>query len=166
MTAAGFSAHSQGLGEHPAKLPRGAAKAGKATARSYIPAMIYSHENPTRQAFVRGLLQRCPCCGKGTLFARYLKQVDACADCGEKFAHIRADDGPAWATVMVVGHVVVAALLIVESAIVLPIWTSIGGFIALSVVLVLALLQRAKGAFIGMIWSMGATGDDVKLAAD
>jgi uncharacterized protein (DUF983 family) len=36
----------------------------------------------------------------------------------------------------------------------------------LSVVLVLALLQRAKGAFIGMIWSMGATGDDLKLAAD
>jgi hypothetical protein len=26
-------------------------------------------------------------------------------------------------------------------------------------------LQRAKGAFIGMIWSMGATGDDLKIAA-
>jgi hypothetical protein len=32
-------------------------------------------------------------------------------------------------------------------------------------VLVLALLQRAKGAFIGMIWSMGATGADLKIVA-
>jgi len=121
--------------------------------------MIYNHENPTRQAFVRGLLERCPHCGKGHLFRAYLKPVDACSDCGETFDGIRADDGPAWATVMVVGHVVVAALLIVESAITLPIWISISGFIALSVALVLALLQRAKGAFIGMIWSMGATGN-------
>ena len=136
-----------------------------AASRPYIPAMIYVHENPTRQAFVRGLMERCPGCGKGHLFHSYLKQVDACSDCGERFAHIRADDGPAWATVMVVGHIVVALLLIVESAITLPIWLSIGGFIALSVVLVLALLQRAKGAFIGIIWSMGATGDDLKLAA-
>jgi uncharacterized protein (DUF983 family) len=127
--------------------------------------MIYSNENPTKQAFVRGFLQRCPNCGKGHLFRAYLKPVDACADCGEKFSEIRADDGPAWATVMVVGHIVVALLLIVESTIVLPAWLSIGGFIALSVVLVLALLQRAKGAFIGMIWSMGATGDDLKIAA-
>ena len=128
--------------------------------------MIYRHENPTRQAFVRGLMQRCPSCGKGHLFRSYLKQVDACADCGERFSHIRADDGPAWATVMVVGHIVIALLLIVESAFVLPIWLSLAGFFALSIVLVLALLQRAKGAFIGMIWSMGATGDDLKLAAD
>jgi uncharacterized protein (DUF983 family) len=127
--------------------------------------MIYSHENPTRQAFVRGLMQRCPNCGKGDLFRAYLKQVDSCTECGERLSEIRADDGPAWATVMVAGHIVVALLLIVESAIVLPIWLSIGGFIALSLVLVLALLQRAKGAFIGMIWSMGATGADLKIAA-
>jgi uncharacterized protein (DUF983 family) len=126
--------------------------------------MIYSHENPTRQAFVRGLMERCPCCGKGQLFRSYLKQVDACADCGERFSDIRADDGPAWATVMVVGHIVIAVLLIVESATVLPMWLSISGFFVLSIVLVLALLQHAKGAFIGMIWSMGATGDDLKIA--
>jgi uncharacterized protein (DUF983 family) len=133
-----------------------------AAGRAQISGMVYHHENPTRQAFVRGLMQRCPNCGKGHLFRAYLKQVDACADCGEKFSDIRADDGPAWATVMVVGHIVVALLLIVESTITLPIWLSISGFIVLSLVLVLALLQRAKGAFIGMIWAMGATGDDVK----
>lgn len=157
----------QGLGYRPTPNCRAAVRElCEGTLCPYLLRMIYRHENPTRQAFVRGLMQRCPGCGKGLLFGRYLKQVDACADCGQRFAHIRADDGPAWATVMVVGHVVVAALLIVESAVVLPIFYSIGGFIALSVVLVLALLQRAKGAFIGMIWAMGATGDDPKLAAD
>jgi uncharacterized protein (DUF983 family) len=133
---------------------------------SYLSRMIYRHENHTRQSVIRGLLQRCPACGEGRLFHRYLKPVEACAACCEKLSHVRADDGPAWATVMVVGHVVIAALLITESAVTLPIWISIGGFIALSVMLVLALLQRAKGAFIGMIWSMGATGDDLKLATN
>jgi uncharacterized protein (DUF983 family) len=106
--------------------------------------MVYTNQNPTRQAFVRGLLQRCPNCGNGHLFRAYLKQVDACAACGEAFRDIRADDGPAWATVMVAGHIVVALLFIVESAIVLPIWLSIGGFIVLSVILVLVLLQRNR----------------------
>jgi uncharacterized protein (DUF983 family) len=127
--------------------------------------MIYRHENPTREAFVRGLMERCPSCGKGHLFGNYLKPVESCAECGTHFGHIRADDGPAWATVMVVGHIVVALLFAVEATITLPLWISITGFALLSLVLVLALLQRAKGAFIGMIWSMGATGDDVTVAA-
>ncbi len=38
-----------------------------------------------RKAAERGILGRCPCCGKGRLFQRFLKQVDNCADCGEAF---------------------------------------------------------------------------------
>jgi uncharacterized protein (DUF983 family) len=118
--------------------------------------MTYTSSSPTKQAAIRGALQRCPACGRGHLFGAYLKQVDRCADCGEDFAHIRADDGPAWLTVMVVGHIVVALMLMANAVLFMPLWISLTGFISLAGVLVLGLLQRAKGIFIGMIWSMNA----------
>jgi uncharacterized protein (DUF983 family) len=119
--------------------------------------MTFSSNNPTKQAMIRGFLQRCPSCGKGHLFRAYLKQVDACADCGEAFREIRADDGPAWLTVMVTGHVIVALMMSVESLLTMPIWASITAFSALSGVMVLGLLQRAKGIFIGLIWQTKAS---------
>ena len=118
--------------------------------------MVFTSENPTKQAAIRGFLQRCPACGKGHLFRAYLKQVDACSDCGEAVGHIRADDGPAWLTVMVVGHIVVALMMLANVVLFMPLWISLTGFVALSGAMVLGLLQRAKGIFIGMIWSMNA----------
>lgn len=118
------------------------------------------------QAFKRGLRERCPACGKGKLFRAYLKQVDCCAQCGESFAHIRADDGPAWLTILVVGHVVVALLMGVETTWVLPLWFSMSFFCGLSVALALVVLPRAKGAFIGAIWAMKAPGSEVSLPAE
>lgn len=119
--------------------------------------MSSTSNNPTKRAMIRGFLQRCPNCGKGHLFRAYLKQVDSCADCGEPFGHIRADDGPAWLTVMVTGHVVVALMLTANAVLFLPLWVSVSAFSALSGALVLGLLQRAKGIFIGLIWQMKAS---------
>jgi uncharacterized protein (DUF983 family) len=119
--------------------------------------MTFTSENPTKQAMIRGFLQRCPNCGKGHLFRAYLKQVDNCSECGEAFGHIRADDGPAWLTVMVTGHVVVAVMMSVEALLTMPLWASISAFCALSGAMVLGLLQRAKGIFIGLIWRTKAS---------
>ncbi|HWA29634.1 MAG TPA: DUF983 domain-containing protein, partial [Rhizomicrobium sp.] len=98
----------------------------------------------------------CPNCGEGHLFRAYLKQVDQCGHCGEALGDIRADDGPAWLTVMITGHVVVALMLMANAVLFMPLWLSVSGFVALSGAMVLGLLQRAKGAFIGLIWSMNA----------
>jgi uncharacterized protein (DUF983 family) len=119
--------------------------------------MRLQSENPTKQAMIRGFFERCPNCGQGHLFRSYLKQVDACADCGEAYGHIRADDGPAWLTVMVTGHVVVALMMSVEALLTMPLWASISTFCVLSAGMVLGLLQRAKGIFIGLIWQMKAS---------
>ena len=51
----------------------------------------------------RGLRQCCPACGRGKLFRTYLKQVDTCEVCGAPLGDIRADDGPAWLTVLTLG---------------------------------------------------------------
>jgi uncharacterized protein (DUF983 family) len=100
----------------------------------------------------RGMALRCPNCGKGNLFARYLKQVNACASCGEDFSHIRADDGPAWLTILIVGHILAPILLAVIPSSTWPDWVSMTVWPAFALVLTLAILPRAKGFFIGMIW--------------
>lgn len=122
------------------------------------PPMKTVAKTATGTAILRGARQLCPSCGKGHLFHRYLKQVDACSECTEKFSHIRADDGPAWATIVVSGHVVVALALIAETELTPPVWLSSLGFASLGLVLCLYMLPKAKGAFIGAIWSLGATG--------
>jgi len=111
-------------------------------------------------AIGRGVRATCPNCGRAPLFGRYLKQVDACAHCQEPFKHIRADDGPAWLTILIVGHIVVGIALTVEIYAPLPVWMSIALFTSLSLALVLYLLPRAKGVFIGAIWAMRAPGSE------
>jgi len=66
------------------------------------------------QAMLRGFSQRCPKCGKGTLFHSYLKVNDACGVCGEELHHQRADDFPAYLVIVIVGHLVVPLILHVE----------------------------------------------------
>jgi uncharacterized protein (DUF983 family) len=105
------------------------------------------------RAIRRGALGRCPNCGRGRLFRAYLKPVERCAECSEPLGHIRADDGPPWLTVMIVGHLVVAAALIVEAKALWPLWWSMLFFASLAFALALAVLPRAKGIFIGAIWA-------------
>jgi len=118
-------------------------------------------QKDTLSAVFRGACARCPNCGRGRLFRSYLKPVDRCAECGEPLKHIRADDGPAWLTVLIVGHVVVGLALYMEMHAPLPVATSIAVFVSLSIGLILSLLPRAKGMFVGAIWAMDATGTDL-----
>lgn len=108
----------------------------------------------------RGVLGRCPRCGEGRLFQRYLKQVEQCPHCGEKFGHIRADDGPAWLTILLVGHLLAPFFLLVVPDLDWPEWKMMAVVIALTVVLTLLLLPRAKGVFIGLIWRSGCIGSE------
>ena len=71
----------------------------------YLP--MQAPERPIFVSLMRGLRRRCPQCGDGTLLAGYLTLVENCNICGEDFSAISADDGPAWATLLVLGHVVV-----------------------------------------------------------
>ena len=66
-------------------------------------------------AIVRAVSGRCPACGGGKFFKSYLHQVDRCFVCDESFGQIHADDGPAWLTIGIVGHVVVPMALFAET---------------------------------------------------
>jgi uncharacterized protein (DUF983 family) len=102
----------------------------------------------------RGFRCRCPKCGKGHLFGKYLKVADHCEECGEEFHHHRADDFPAYLVIIVVGHIIVPAILAVESAYSPPYWLQLLIWLPLTLVSSLALLQPTKGAIVGLQWQM------------
>lgn len=119
-----------------------------------------SSERPLLLSMWRGLLGRCPKCGEGKMFRKFLKVVDRCEVCGEELHHHRADDAPAYFVIAIVGHVVVALAFIVEVAFWPPLWVSLALWLPLTVILAVALLQPIKGALVGLQWSYRMHGFD------
>jgi uncharacterized protein (DUF983 family) len=123
-------------------------------------------DRPLGQAIRRGLIGRCPNCGRGELFRSYLKVVNTCRICGEELSHHRADDAPAYVTMLIVGHFVGAGVLMSEewgpnlSLVQVTVF-----WLAATVVASLLILPRAKGAIVGQQWALrmhgfGPGGDD------
>jgi uncharacterized protein (DUF983 family) len=100
----------------------------------------------------RGLKCRCPKCGQGKLYRAYLKQVDECNECGEHLAEYRADDGPAWLTIMIAGHMTIPVIMAYTRHPEWPKWIVLGVMCSMLTVFVLALLPFTKGFFIAMLW--------------
>jgi uncharacterized protein (DUF983 family) len=105
-------------------------------------------------AVKRGFLGRCPHCGTGRIFGRFLKVNEHCPHCNEVLHHHRADDLPPYLVILVVGHVVVAGILIVEQSYDWPVWLHMMVWPSLTVALSLALLQPVKGAVVGLQWAL------------
>lgn len=110
-------------------------------------------ERPLRQAMLRGALGRCPACGQGRLFKGYLTVNASCAHCGEEFHHQRADDGPAYLTILLVSHLGAPLLLAVYMMYRPSAMSMLIGFSLGAIVLSLGLLPRIKGGFIGFQWA-------------
>jgi uncharacterized protein (DUF983 family) len=115
---------------------------------------------PLGPALLRGWRGRCPSCGGGPIMGGYLRIRPACASCGEAFHHHRADDAPAWATILIVGHVLVSALLLVETSFRPPMWVHWAVWPTLTVGLSLWLLPRLKGMVVAMQWALRMHGFD------
>ena len=118
---------------------------------------------PLRRSVFRGLSGHCPACGKGALFWKYLKVNGRCEVCDTDLARYPADDGPAYVTILLIGHLVVAPMLIFS-----VVWKSnplyslpiILGALA---ILTLAVLPRVKGGWIGLMYSLGVKDTDDQL---
>lgn len=106
-----------------------------------------------KSAMLRGWRRRCPNCGSGPVLRGYLKVREACPTCATEFHHHRADDGPPYLTILIVGHIMAPFMHVY--------WTQFRpeplmmasvlsvGCVALS----LYLLPRIKGMLIGIQWS-------------
>ncbi len=117
-------------------------------------------ERPRWPAMWRGWRGKCPNCGSGALLKSYLKVNHDCAVCRQEFFHHRADDGPAYLTILFVGHLMAPLLLLVFETFRPEPLTLFSIFAVGCVALSLYLLPRLKGAMIGFQWAreMGGFG--------
>ena len=115
------------------------------------------------QAFVRGLRGRCPHCGEGRLFWKYLKVSPTCEACNHDLAQYPADDGPAYFTILIVGHLLVAPLLFFPIIWQAPAMYIVPATLIPLCILTLLLLPRVKGAFIGVMHQVGVKSQDATL---
>lgn len=110
-------------------------------------------DRPLKQSVLRGWRRRCPCCGSGPLLRGYLTVRESCPVCGEALHHQRADDGPAYLTILIVGHLMAPVILwsFVKwrpDPLILASIFSVG-----TVALSLYLLPRLKGAMVALQWA-------------
>jgi uncharacterized protein (DUF983 family) len=126
-------------------------------------------EQPTRlvkTALWRGWRRKCPNCGSGPLLKGYLKVRDHCPVCREEFHHHRADDGPAYLTILIVGHLLAPTMLFVFTNFQPDPLIMFTSFSIGTVTLSLYLLPRLKGALVGFQWARFMHGFGRKVRSD
>lgn len=106
-----------------------------------------------KPAVLRGWRRRCPNCGAGPMLRGYLKVRDNCPVCGEELHHHRADDGPAYVTIVIVGHLMAPLIMWAFVKFRPDPWILSTIFAVGCVALSLYLLPRIKGVFVAIQWA-------------
>ena len=94
------------------------------------------------------LAARCPRCGKGRLFAGYLRTATRCEICGLDYGFVDSADGPAVFAMLFVGAAVVIAAFIVEIVYQPPYWVHAVLWVPAILILSLGLLRPLKALLI------------------
>ncbi|HSV04182.1 MAG TPA: DUF983 domain-containing protein [Phenylobacterium sp.] len=118
--------------------------------------------HPLGASLWRGAKGHCPACGKGRLFWKYLKVNDRCECCEEDLSRYPADDGPAYTTILLTGHLIIVPLLFIPWVWRNPVHSVplvMGGL----VVSTLSVLPRIKGAWIGLMYALAVKSTDAHL---
>ncbi|MCP9480844.1 DUF983 domain-containing protein [Shimia sp. CNT1-13L.2] len=112
-----------------------------------------TQDRPLKPAIVKGLRLRCPNCGEGKLLHSYLKVNTECSECGQDLSHQRADDGPAYLTILIVGHILGFALHILFVHFRPDPWTLALTLSVITVSASLFMLPRMKGLVVAYQWA-------------
>lgn len=118
---------------------------------------------PLFRSVGRGLRHRCPACGQGKLYRKYLKIQDDCPSCGHPLKRYPADDGPAYLTILLIGHLIIAPLLFFPIVWEAPAYYSLPIILSSLTVVTLLALPRIKGLWVGMMYALQVTDRDAKL---
>lgn len=113
---------------------------------------------PLLRSMARGFLGRCPHCGEGRIFGKFLKVRPRCDVCDLELAHHRADDLPPYIVIFIIGHIVGYFLLETETNYDVPLWFQLTFWPIVTLLGSLALLQPVKGAVVGLQYALGMHG--------
>ena len=111
-------------------------------------------------AIGRGLLGRCPSCGKSHMFNGFLRVVATCQNCAAPLGLARADDFPPYLTILVVGHIVIPLMMFVDKAHQPSTFIMSAIFLPLTLFLRLALLRPIKGGTVGLMVTLNMLKSD------
>ena len=117
------------------------------------------------RSMVRGFRGRCPHCGAGRLFYRYLKVEPRCKSCAHDLDRYPADDGPAYFTVLIIGHLVVVPILVLFAFQIWkwPIWLILPALLIPVAAITLIALPLVKGAVVGVLYALDIHRGDAHL---
>lgn len=110
------------------------------------------------QAALRGIRFRCPRCERGSLFRQWLKPRDRCPVCALDLTPQRADDFPAYIAMIVTGHLMAPLIIALSLDFELGPVAMMAILVPLALVMMLGMLQPAKGAVISTQWWFGMHG--------
>ncbi|MEM9704749.1 MAG: DUF983 domain-containing protein [Pseudomonadota bacterium] len=133
--------------------------------------VVYGDAEPRRwgRAIFRGLRRRCPECGRGALFAGYIKTNTTCDVCSLDISGHRADDGPPYLTILLVGHIAIPLAVAMKQFLDPPLSFQFLFWTPVIILMTAFLLPRMKGALIGLQWAHemhGFAGPDADPNAD
>jgi uncharacterized protein (DUF983 family) len=100
--------------------------------------------------FLTGFWCKCPRCGKGPLFAGYLKIAPSCTVCGLDLKFADSGDGPAIFIIFVVSPLVIALAVIAENLFHPAPYMHLIIWIPTTIVLCLALLRPFKATLVAL----------------
>jgi uncharacterized protein (DUF983 family) len=106
--------------------------------------------SPPHLPIGRGLMGRCPRCGKGKLFSGFLALAPRCTHCGLDYSFADAGDGPAVFVILIAGFIVAGAALVVEIAYAPPYWVHAVLWGPLILITTLWPLRAMKGFMIAL----------------
>lgn len=117
-----------------------------------------SDKPPFLERIKLGFAKRCPICAEGPLFRGYLKVHATCPHCGEENGRHRVDDAASYFTVLLVGHLVLAPILLIEPLWMMPLWQSLAIVLPVMIGATLIALPHIKGAVLGALSAVGSSG--------
>ena len=88
--------------------------------------------------------------------------VPECEHCHAPLGLARADDAPPYFTILIVGHIVIPAMLIMQRMSDPSTWLLSAIFLPLTVILALGLLRPIKGAIVGLMLCFNMLKTDVE----
>jgi uncharacterized protein (DUF983 family) len=115
---------------------------------------------PLLTAIGRGIADRCPACGQTRLFDGFLRVIPVCANCRAPLGQARADDAPPYFTIVIVGHLIVPAVLLLERFEAPPLWLQAALWLPLTLALALGLLRPVKGGTVGLMLRLGLLNEE------
>lgn len=110
------------------------------------------------QTAMRGIRGKCPRCGEGRLFRKWLKPQERCPVCTLDLTPQRADDFPAYIAILVTGHLMAPLIISLSLDFELGPLAMVSILVPLALVMMLGMLQPAKGAVISAQWWFGLHG--------